>query len=221
LFNEYGPTEATVWSSVYECRDLPEQPPSLPIGRPIANTRLYILDRHLNLTPPGVPGELYIGGAGVARGYLKRPALTAERFVPDPFAQRAPDVPGARLYRTGDLVRYQADGTIEFLGRIDDQVKIRGFRIELGEIEAALHAALALQAAAVVAQPAKTGGQRLIAYLVPDAASRSKQAAELQRGAGSAPLPAAGVHAAVGVCGPRCAAAHAQRQARSQGTARA
>ncbi|WP_160147539.1 non-ribosomal peptide synthetase, partial [Caballeronia pedi] len=128
LYNEYGPTEATVWATAYRC--LPEETNLVPIGRPIANTRIYLLDAQRQLMPPGAVGELYIGGAGVSRGYLNRPELTAERFIDDPF------VPGARMYRTGDLARYRADGNIEFLGRNDHQVKIRGFRIELGEIEA-------------------------------------------------------------------------------------
>ena len=133
VLNAYGPTEAV------GLRDFDERSRSSPtagptIGQPIANTRVYLLDRAMRPTPIGVAGELYIGGAGLARGYLGRPDLTAERFLPDPFG-----APGDRLYRTGDLARYRADGEIEFLGRIDHQVKIRGFRIELGEIEAALH----------------------------------------------------------------------------------
>ncbi|TRX03275.1 amino acid adenylation domain-containing protein, partial [Candidatus Methylobacter oryzae] len=132
LYNEYGPTEGTVWSSVYRATpDDLERP--LPIGRPIDNVRLYILDQSGNPVPIGVQGELHIGGEGIVRGYWRRPELTAEKFVPDPFQNG-----GGRLYKTGDLVRYRADGNIEFLGRIDHQVKIRGFRIELGEIEAGL-----------------------------------------------------------------------------------
>ncbi|WP_157696340.1 non-ribosomal peptide synthetase, partial [Caballeronia temeraria] len=128
LWNLYGPTETTVWSSCYRTVLEAITSSTVPVGRPIANTRMYLLDVHHQLVPPGAVGELYIAGAGVARGYLNRDDLTAERFLDDPF------VPGARMYRTGDLARYRADGNLEFLGRNDHQVKIRGFRIELGEI---------------------------------------------------------------------------------------
>ena len=129
LWNLYGPTETTIWSTIAKVE--PGETPVV-IGRPIANTQIYILDSHLQPVPIGVHGELYIGGDGLAQGYLNRPELTAERFVVNPFS----DHPGSRLYRTGDLARYRPDGNIEFLGRMDDQVKIRGYRIELGEIEA-------------------------------------------------------------------------------------
>ncbi|HMQ53454.1 MAG TPA: amino acid adenylation domain-containing protein, partial [Anaerolineae bacterium] len=157
LYNEYGPTEATVWATAYRVpADLTE--PSVPIGRPIANTRLYLLDASRQLVPIGVPGELYIGGAGLAQGYLNRPELTQEKFIEAktlPFSLDGP--PGLhsnglrpRLYRTGDLARYRPDGTIEFLGRVDHQVKIRGYRVELDEIEAALRQHPAVADAAVV-----------------------------------------------------------------------
>jgi amino acid adenylation domain-containing protein/non-ribosomal peptide synthase protein (TIGR01720 family) len=160
LYNEYGPTEATVWSSVYQAGvDDFDRP--LAIGRPITNGRLYILDSHLNPVPIGVAGELYIGGAGIVRGYLNRPELSAERFIPDPF-----QAGGGRLYKTGDLARYRVDGAIEFLGRIDHQVKIRGFRIELGEIEAQLLQHPDVKDAVVLAREGQPGDKKLVAYLV-------------------------------------------------------
>ncbi len=160
LYNEYGPTEGTVWSSVYGAA-IEDVGRTLPIGKAIANVRIYLLDRTLSPVPVGVAGELYIGGEGVARGYLKRPALTAEKFVPDPFGRS-----GGRLYKTGDLARYRADGTIEFLGRIDHQVKIRGFRIELGEIEARLLQHSEVHEAVVLAREDNSGNRQLIAYVV-------------------------------------------------------
>ncbi len=159
LFNEYGPSEATVWASVHRCvHPLGRQ--SVPIGRPIANTRVYILDRWGEPVPIGVAGEVYIGGAGVARGYLNRDELTAERFVPDPYAAQA----GARMYKTGDLGRWLADGNLEFLGRNDDQVKIRGFRVELGEIAERLQEHPAVEEAVVIAREDTPGEKRLVAY---------------------------------------------------------
>jgi surfactin family lipopeptide synthetase C len=162
LFNEYGPTEATVWSSVYNCQnhDLNN---SVPIGRPIANTQIYLLDSHLQPVPIGVSGEVYIGGLGVARGYLNRPELTNQKFIPNPFS----DEPNARLYKTGDLGRYLPDGNIEFLGRLDQQVKIRGYRIELPEIEAVLNQHPAVQEAIAIAQKDIDAHHRLVAYIVP------------------------------------------------------
>ncbi|MGH9367918.1 MAG: non-ribosomal peptide synthetase [Thermoanaerobaculia bacterium] len=164
LFNEYGPTETVVGCCVY--RVPPEEPRTgpVPIGRPIANTRLYVLDRCLQPVPIGVTGELYVGGDGVGRGYWKRPELTAERFLKDPFSAE----PGVRLYRTGDLARYRADGNIEFLGRSDDQVKIRGFRVELGEVEAVIREVPAVQDVAVALREDAPGDRRLVAYVIPE-----------------------------------------------------
>jgi thioesterase domain-containing protein/acyl carrier protein len=159
FFNAYGPTESTVCATIAECSDSSESP---PIGRPIANIQVYILDAQLQPVPIGIPGELYIGGAGLARGYLNQPELTAYRFILNPFTNE----PGARLYKTGDLARYLSDGNIEFQGRLDDQVKIRGFRIELGEIEAVLRQHLAVDETVVVAREDIPGHKRLVAYLV-------------------------------------------------------
>jgi len=156
LWNLYGPTETTVWSTVGEVV-LGDH--SITIGRPLGNTQVYLLDKRGNPVPVGVPGELYIGGDGLARGYVNRPDLTAERFVPDPLSR----TPGTRLYRTGDLARYLPDGNIEFLGRIDNQVKIRGFRIELGEIEAALCRHSSVEQAVVICRE-DSGEKRLVAY---------------------------------------------------------
>jgi thioesterase domain-containing protein/acyl carrier protein len=158
LWNMYGPTETTIWSAA--TRVLPGQP--VFISGPIGNTRLYIVDRFLQLAPVGVAGELCIAGEGLARGYWNRPELTAEKFLPDPFSHE----PAARLYRTGDLARYRADGSIEFLGRIDHQVKLRGFRVELGEIESVLSEYPGVRQVVVVLREDSPGDQRLVAYLV-------------------------------------------------------
>ncbi|MEO8429878.1 MAG: amino acid adenylation domain-containing protein [Acidobacteriota bacterium] len=163
IINGYGPTESTTFACAYPIpRDLPERAASIPIGRPISNTRVYILDRQRVPVPIGVPGELYIGGAGLASRYLNNPELTAEKFVPDPFH----GAPGDRLYRTGDRVRHRPDGNIEFLGRLDKQLKIRGFRIEPAEVEAALTRHPDVASAFVVAREDLPGDRRLIAYIV-------------------------------------------------------
>jgi len=158
VWNMYGPTETTVWSTMAAL----ERGSPITIGRPIANTRVYILDRGAQQVPVGVAGEIAIGGDGVALGYLGRPDLTAERFVPDPFA------PGALMYLTGDLARYLPDGRIEHLGRLDHQIKVRGFRVELGEIEATLVASPDVAEAVVVAREHAPSDTRLVAYVVPD-----------------------------------------------------
>jgi amino acid adenylation domain-containing protein len=165
LWNLYGPTETTIWSSIQQVKADQE---SISIGRPIANVRYYILDPNLMPLPVGVPGELYIGGDCLARGYLNRPELTAERFISDPFAEQVKQLeqPAARMYKTGDLACYFADGTVNCLGRLDRQVKIRGFRIEIEEIELAILQYPGVQAVAVVVQENASGYQRLVGYLV-------------------------------------------------------
>lgn len=161
IHNMYGPTETAIWSTTQIIQK--NNAHDVTIGRPIANTQIYILNKHGRPVAAGLPGELLIGGEGVARGYLNRPELTAERFVVDPFEKAT----NAKLYRTGDLARYRADGTIEFMGRIDHQVKLRGHRIELGEIETALVAHPLVRESVVVALEEKTGDKRLVGYVVP------------------------------------------------------
>ncbi|MGB7440979.1 MAG: amino acid adenylation domain-containing protein [Coleofasciculaceae cyanobacterium] len=184
IFNHYGPTEATVGALTYPINpEIPHPGKTVPLGRPLANTQIYLLNSSRQPVPIGVPGELYIGGAGVARGYLNRPELTAEKFITNPFVDfesgfaseqsasknrqsKIGNPKSSRLYKTGDLARYLPDGNIEFLGRIDQQVKIRGFRIELGEIEAVLRQHKAVRETVVIACEDKSGNKRLVAYIV-------------------------------------------------------
>jgi len=162
LFNEYGPTETVVGCCVHEVQAGDPRSGSILIGRPIANTQLYILDENMRPVGPGVTGELFIGGVGVGLGYLNRPELTAERFLPDRFSGTS----DARLYKSGDLARYRNDGALEYLGRADDQVKIRGYRIELGEVEATLAAESSVQSCAVLAREDEPGNKQLVGYVV-------------------------------------------------------
>ena len=171
VWNMYGPTETTIWSSIYKVEG--EEFKLVPIGKPIANTSFYILDANRMQVPDGLDGELYIAGDGLARGYLERDELTSEKFVSDPYSP----TPGARMYRTGDLARYRQDGNVEFLGRIDQQVKIRGFRIELGEIEAVLEQHNGVNQAVVIAREDQADEKRLVAYFVPDALGTVRSAA--------------------------------------------
>jgi amino acid adenylation domain-containing protein len=164
LVNGYGPTESATFACCYRIpRTQSPSASSIPIGRPIANTQVYILDRYMQPVPIGIPGELCIGGDGLARGYLNRPDVTRQKFIPNPFGTQH----GSLLYKTGDLCRYLPDGNIEFLGRLDNQVKIRGFRIELGEIESALAEHPSVSAAAVAVREETPGGKYLVAYVVP------------------------------------------------------
>lgn len=173
FLNGYGPTEATVAVTVMDCRGPFAQSP--PIGRPMANQQVYVLDSNLNPVPIGVPGELYIGGAGLARGYLNRPELTQEKFIAHPFAK------GERLYKTGDRVRWLADGNLEFLGRTDQQVKLRGFRIELGDIEAALYRHPAIKQAVAMVRDDLHSGRGLVGYLVPHAGASVPAVRDIRR----------------------------------------
>jgi amino acid adenylation domain-containing protein len=164
LVNGYGPTEGTTFTTWYDARESDIGARTIPIGQPLSNTEVWVLDQQGRMAPVGVAGELYIGGDGLARGYLGRPELTAEKFVPHPFSRQ----PGARLYRTGDLVRYREDGNVEFLKRMDQQVKVRGFRVELGEIESTLNQYWAVVESVVVDRKDASGDTRLIAYIVPE-----------------------------------------------------
>jgi acyl-coenzyme A synthetase/AMP-(fatty) acid ligase/ubiquinone/menaquinone biosynthesis C-methylase UbiE/acyl carrier protein len=179
LRNVYGPTESTTFATTYRVDEVPPGATHIPIGRPIANTRAYVLDRHREPTPIGVPGELYLGGDGLAEGYRSAPELTEERFVADPFGLE----PHGRLYRTGDVVRIRADGNIEFLGRVDHQVKVRGFRVELPEIETVLAQHPAVRQTAVALDRGDGDDARVVAYVVADARHFEEAAAE---GAGAA-----------------------------------
>nr|QEO74680.1 condensation domain-containing protein [uncultured bacterium] len=164
LVNGYGPTEGTTFATAYEAQERDIGARTIPIGRALSNTEAWVLDRQGQMAPVGVAGELHIGGDCLARGYLRRPELTAEKFVPHPYSAE----PGARLYRTGDLVRYQSDGNIEFLKRMDQQVKVRGFRVELGEVESLLNQYWAIVESVVIAGKDSLGDTRLIAYIVPE-----------------------------------------------------
>jgi len=173
LWNMYGPTETTIYSVIHKVEHAGR---NISIGRPVANTSLYVLNEALQPVPLGMVGELFIGGAGLAHGYINRPALTAERFIPDPFGAER----GARLYRTGDLARYRDDGNVDYLGRIDHQVKIRGYRIELGEIEATLAQHPALRLAVVTARNDASGEQQLVAYFMVKPAASAPRASDLR-----------------------------------------
>jgi len=185
--NAYGPTESTVYATTWCVRD--SSVPVPVIGQPLPNTRAYVLDARLRPTPVGVPGELYLAGEGVARGYLGRPELTAERFIPDPFSTE----PGMRLYRTGDKARWRQDGTLEYLGRLDFQVKVRGYRIELGEVESALRTHPAVKDAVVLAREDVPGDKRLVAYVAArtEAPSSASLRAHLQQHLPEYMVPAA------------------------------
>jgi len=176
LIHVYGPTENTTFSAYYEVQDVPETATSLPIGRPLANTQIYLLDAELQPVAIGVAGQLYLGGDGLARGYLNRPDLTAAAFIPNHFNNK----PGSHLYKTGDLARYRVDGNIEFLGRLDNQVKIRGYRIELGEIEAALCQHPQVSEAAVIVREDIPSDKHLAAYVIPDGINKKSEILNLK-----------------------------------------
>jgi amino acid adenylation domain-containing protein len=175
LLNTYGPTETTIVATEFDVRDAADLA-DVPIGRPVPGAEVFVLDRNQQPVPLGVAGELYIGGCGLARGYVGEPAMTAERFVPHPFCR----VPGARLYRSGDLVRLAPEGTLEFLGRVDEQVKLRGFRIEPGEIESVLASSPLVGQAVVMLREDRPGDRRLVGYVVP-APGAAPTGAELRR----------------------------------------
>jgi aryl carrier-like protein len=169
----YGPTETTIWSGTDEVES---GNGPVPIGSPIANTQFYVLDKELQLVPLGIPGELYIAGDGLARGYLNQPGLTASRFLANPFGKQ----PGARMYKTGDLVLRRPNGDLEFLGRADDQIKLRGFRIELGEIESVLATYPGIREAVVLLRKDVPDEERLVAYFVLNGGAQNPAAAELR-----------------------------------------
>jgi non-ribosomal peptide synthetase component F len=173
VWNLYGPSEDTTYSTYALIGK--DNNGRVPIGRPVACSQVYLLDQQLEPVPVGITAELYLGGEGLARGYLRRPALTAERFIPDPFGRKA----GARLYRTGDLARYLPDGNIEYLGRVDHQVKIRGYRIELGEVEARLAQHGSVRESVVLVREDEQRGTRLVAYVVA-AAGKSVSVSQLR-----------------------------------------
>ena len=212
IINGFGPTESTTFTCCYGIpAALEKSISSIPIGRPIANTQVYLLDTHLAPVPIGVAGELHIGGDGLARGYLNQPELTAEKFIPNPFSSE----PGARLYKTGDLARYLLDGNIEFLGRLDHQVKIRGFRIELGEIESVLGQQPGVRETIVVVREDNPEDRHLVAYVVPNQES-VPASSELRR---FLKVEIARVHDPFCFCVLGRPAPHSKRQGGSQGAA--